>query len=366
MARPRKNEINIPGLYSSKKTGSGKTYWRYRNPVTGTFHGLGDDPVKAAQIAITANERFAEQRINELIGAARVVSGVSVGPITSEWVDRYKRILHQRLEKGELKKKTVELREAGLSDFRNLAGNKLLADITVRDVVQVLEIKTESGATRMAQVVRSTLIDLFKEAQHAGEVSPGFNPALAARNPRVSIARNRLTFSEWEKIFSAAKKYQPWVQNSMLLAVVTGQRRGDIAKMRFSDVWDGLLHIEQEKTGVKLAIPLKLKCEELGISLGEVISRCRDNVLSPYMIHSVYSPKLSHQKISEKFADSRNLTDLQWRNGSPPTFHEQRSLSERLYSKQGIDTQSLLGHRSRKMTDRYHDDRGREWKIIGA
>lgn len=33
----------------------------------------------------------------------------------------------------------------------------------------------------MAQVVRTTLIDVFKEAQHAGEVPPGYNPAEATK-----------------------------------------------------------------------------------------------------------------------------------------------------------------------------------------
>ncbi|RGO38690.1 hypothetical protein DXB20_14315, partial [Escherichia coli] len=45
-------------------------------------------------------------------------------------------------------------------------------------------------------------------------------------------------------------------------------------------------------------------------------------------------------------------------------FHEQRSLSERLYREQGLDTQKLLGHKSRKMTDRYNDDRGKDWIIV--
>ncbi|HCJ5889806.1 TPA: integrase, partial [Klebsiella pneumoniae] len=44
---------------------------------------------------------------------------------------------------------------------------------------------------------------------------------------------------------------------------------------------------------------------------------------------------------------------------------EQRSLSERLYREQGIDTQKLLGHKTMKMTDRYNDDRGKEWIIVG-
>ena len=37
----------------------------------------------------------------------------------------------------------------------------------------------------------------------------------------------------------------------MLLAIVTGQRLGDISRMKFSDIWDDHLHVEQEKTGSK-------------------------------------------------------------------------------------------------------------------
>ncbi len=61
----------------------------------------------------------------------------------------------------------------------------------------------------------------------------------------------------------------------MLLALVTGQRLGDICNLKFSDIWDDMLHITQEKTGSKLAIPLNLKCDALNITLREVISQCR-------------------------------------------------------------------------------------------
>ena len=65
----------------------------------------------------------------------------------------------------------------------------------------------------------------------------------------------------------------------MLLAIVTGQRPGDISDMKFSDIWDDMLHIEQEKTGVKLAIPLSVRCQAIGshyakllLSVGIVLS----------------------------------------------------------------------------------------------
>lgn len=79
----------------------------------------------------------------------------------------------------------------------------------------------------------------------------------------------------------------PCAQNSMLLALVTGQRIGDIVEMKFSDIWDNHLHVTQNKTGMKLAIPLNLRCDAIGLTLADVISKCRDRVVSPYLIHHV-------------------------------------------------------------------------------
>jgi integrase len=64
------------------------------------------------------------------------------------------------------------------------------------------------------------------------------------------------------------------------------------------------------------------------------------------------------------FSKARDKSDIQWGGGSPSTFHEQRSLAERFYEAQGIDTQKLLGHRSPNQTARYHDVRGKSWTII--
>lgn len=40
----------------------------------------------------------------------------------------------------------------------------------VRDIAQLLGVYVMAGQLRMAQVVRTVLVDIFKEAQHAGEV----------------------------------------------------------------------------------------------------------------------------------------------------------------------------------------------------
>lgn len=71
----------------------------------------------------------------------------------------------------------------------------------------------------------------------------------------------------------------------MLLALVTGQRIGDITNMQFSNIRDDMLHVTQEKTGCRIAIPLSLRCMAIDISLREVIAQCRDAVVSKYLIH---------------------------------------------------------------------------------
>lgn len=206
-------------------------------------------------------------------------------------------------------------------------------------------------------------------AQHSGDVPPGFNPAEATRVPK----RERLNFEEWQAIFNAANDMSPYCQNAMLLAIVTGQRLGDIGKMKFSDIWDGYLHIEQTKTGARLAIPLSLRCEVLGMTLEDVVSRCRDRVLSKYLIHhfrstssAVRGEAVLDNTITWAFTQAREKTGLKWNNGTPPTFHEQRSLAERLYRDQGIDTQRLLGHKNQAQTDKYNDDRGKDWMVVEA
>ena len=83
------------------------------------------------------------------------------------------------------------------------------------------------------------LIDVFKEAQHAGEVPPGYNPALATKQPRNRITRQRLSLEEWQIIYGIACKDHKYLGSAMLLAIVTGQRLGDISEMKFNDVCVG-------------------------------------------------------------------------------------------------------------------------------
>ncbi|HBY0122430.1 phage integrase Arm DNA-binding domain-containing protein [Klebsiella pneumoniae] len=368
-ARPRKNNISIPNLYPLFSRKVNKVYWRYKHPITGKFHSLGTDEAEATAIAIEANKRLAEQNTRQILALSNKIAtskGKAITAIT--WLDRYWKIQEERLATGDIKKNTYKQKAKPVALLKERVGMKLISAVDVRDIAQILDEYISEGQPRMAQVIRSVLIDVFKEAQHAGEVPPGHNPALATKQPRRRITRQRLNLNEWQKIFDIADANHKYMGNAMLLALITGQRLGDISRMKFTDVWDDHLHIEQEKTGSKIAIPLALRCDAINWSLREVIARCRDYAVSPYLVHFLHSTsqaergaQVKARTLTMNFSKARDKAKIDWGDGTPATFHEQRSLAERLYEAQGIDTQKLLGHKSPNQTAQYHDDRGKDW-----
>ena len=105
-----------------------------------------------------------------------------------------------------------------------------------------------------------------------------------------------------------------------------------------------------------------------------MINKCRDRVLSKHLVHnstviggSALGSPVAEGSLTQRFAEARDCAKIKIEKGkTPPTFHEQRSLSERLYKAQGINTQELLGHSSAKMTELYHDERKEKWVVIAV
>lgn len=371
-ARPRKNNVSVPNLYPLYSRKVNKVYWRYKHPITGKFHALGTNEAEAIAIATEANTRLAEQRTRQILAISdRIATSKGKAITTSTWLDRYQAIQDDRLKSGDIRLNTYKQKAKPVSLLRERAGMKLISTVDVRDIAQLLEEYISAGQPRMAQVVRSVLIDVFKEAQHYGEVPPGYNPALATKQPRRKITRQRLSLEEWQKIFDIADARHRYMGNAMLLALVTGQRLGDISKMKFSDIWDDHLHVVQEKTGSKIAIPLSLRLDAINWNLRDVVARCRDYAVSPFLIHffratsqAERGAQVKANTLTMNFSKARDMAEIDWGTGTPATFHEQRSLSERLYKEQGIDTRKLLGHKTQQQTDRYHDDRGKGWSKV--
>lgn len=373
-ARPRNHNISIPNLYCKLDKRNGKTYWQYKNPTTGEFTGFGTDAEAAKTAAAELNRMYAEQEVNQAFALLSMKSEKNYGKKSEmplkEWVKKYAQALERHVVKEELTKKTAGERQRIAERLAGRLPRVAVSAVSARDLSAILAEYVSDDKTRMAQVVRGGWIDMFKEAQYAGVIDPGFNPAEATRKPKDEVKRQRLALEDWQKIYAQAKT--PHMQNAMLLAIVTGQRLDDITNMQFSHIKNDMLHVEQGKYGARVAIPLSIRNEEINISLREVITKCRDHVLSKYLVHHVRKiagvkpgNKLSSGGLSQAFSEARELAKVKTAEGKQPsTFHEQRSLSGRLYKKQGINVQALWGHRSAKTSDLYLDERNNEWIVV--
>lgn len=151
----------------------------------------------------------------------------------------------------------------------------------------------------------------------------------------------------------------------MEIALLTRQRVSDICAMKWVDISEGFLHVQQQKTGVKLAIPVTIKLDAANLSLSDTLKRCKSLSQGETIISSTRSEALSSGTVSRYFMRARKESGLSF-SGEPPTFHEIRSLSARLYEKQYGErfAQHLLGHKSDSMAAQYRNDRGREWERI--
>lgn len=379
MGAPRKHNIDIENLYVKLDKRNNKLYWQYKDPFTQTWQSFGTCEETARAAAHELNRLFACQQVEQsyaLIDLAKKKrAGDGVDIRFKDWVERYLSLLDKKLQKGELSRSTVEGRKRAANLLCGRVANTPLKEVGSREMAAILEEFIDQGKFSQAKNIRSDWVDIFKEAQFAGEVPPGFNPVIATRKPQIKVTRARLKLEDWLLIFEHAKKHEsPWAVNALLLAIVTAQRLSDILKMKFKDIKDGYLYVEQGKTGAKLALPLSLRCEAIDLTLGEVVDRCRDNALSPYLVHHVRTTKkyrsgdpINKATASTMFARCRDHVGIVPPEGKTPTsFHEQRSLSERLYEKQGVDTQQLLGHKSAAMTEMYHDEREDGWTFIAA
>lgn len=339
-------------------------YWR--NPLTGEEFNLGAIARRdAISQAIEANH-FIESNFSPVALLDRLASKKEQAITFSDWLERYEVLFKRR----DLAERTIKIRMQQFVYLRDALGSTPITDIETRHIAQFLEGYLACGKTSMAVALRSLLSDVFREAIAEGVIK--HNPVTATRSPAPKVKRERLTIAEFWEIHSSAQSTLPyWVSLGMELALLTGQRREDICEMKKSDVRDNRLWVIQGKTGSQVAIPLDLQLNAAGLMVGDVVKKCMIASQGEYLVGSDSrkagrEPGALHpDTLTKAFVAARKSSSLQL-SDTPPTFHEIRSLSGRLYEKEyGKEfTQKLLGHKSMKMTDKYLDSREKEWAIL--
>lgn len=75
------------------------------------------------------------------------------------------------------------------------------------------------------------------------------------RNPKAVVKRDRLSL---EQFLDIREQASGWLVNAMNLAILSGQRRENIAKVKFSDSRDGYWYLERGNPKMELRIPMSL------------------------------------------------------------------------------------------------------------
>lgn len=302
---------------------------------------------------------------------AQAVSTSQVGRLLSDWLPVYRGILGQRGYKAQ----TVRNRSAAIKHVERIWGSIPVAELKPHRIAADIRREFLPDHSSAACRVLGELRDCYVEAIANGWAEN--NPASHVKPPRHKVLRQRLKFETWQQMRELARTSpQRWLESLLLLALVTGQRRADLAKMRFDDVVDGHLRVVQQKEagkgyGARVAIPLTLRLDAIGMTVGDVIEHCRGSAKpGPTLLRKAGGGPIELSSLSARFAECIQTV---LGDGDPgahrrPSLHEVRSLAARLYTAQGLrDVQTLLGHKNSEMTDLYRDDRGlsaSEWKTV--
>ena len=269
------------------------------------------------------------------------------------------------------KKNTAKTDRTHDKRIRAALGSVRCDALTVMACAELLDGIIAAGQHRTAQAVRSRLIAACQLARQKGWMTD--NPAEVTAAARVKTMRERLTLESFLAVRAQADKVNGWLRGLMNLALVTGADRSTLSELQRRDVLADVLAVKRSKTadstGLVVHIPLHLELECVGLRLRDLV-RNTTGIASPYLIHHTRNhgnaPRGSQvfvDRMSHAFAEARDLAGIGGEH--PPTFHEIRSLTKRLYEAQGnVDTQWLLGHSDAKTARTYADPRGAEPVLV--
>ena len=227
---------------------------------------LRDDLLELIREAVAAGRVTAEQAARPR-ATAEAVAGADRS--VSQWLVVYREILTRKTLKPATRINTA----SNLKHVERLWGSMPIRSLKPRTILAALQ--DGLGTASLRARVQALMKDVCKQAVLDEWIDS--NPVLALDSVRPKIQRKRLSLEAFDAVAEQATLHpQGWVAPMVLLGLVTGQRRADLAKMRFDDVVDGHLHVEQQKEagkgfGTRLAIPLSLRLDAIGLTLGEVI-----------------------------------------------------------------------------------------------
>lgn len=361
MSRPKsKGNRDLPLNCSITNHGT----FRYRHPVTKRDHGLGRDRAQAIEATKILNAELMPENtlVDKVLGITTKKFGEHLDYMESFWKSENK--------KGELADSTLKDYLRYNVKIRECFGDMPALKIQLGDVTAFLE----QHPTGSAKHYRAALRIIFKHAVARGYAKE--NIASQTLPIKHKVLRKRLSLADYKTIYEYA---DPQTRNVMDLFLHTTQRPGDLVKFGFPVKEGGFYHFDvvqgkTKKHGKAAYIRMRVTPP-----LAEVVRRCRDEVVSEYLLHYPFKGKGSlrgkpyhRDTLSRMFKTARDKatkeTGLYKKLDAKerPTLYEIRSLAIYLYDHLGFDAQKIAGHKDRAMTNGYLQGHPVEWTEVEA
>ena len=186
------------------------------------------------------------------------------------------------------------------------------------------------------------LSHLFNKARKWGYTDAP-NPCQGVKGFTESGRDRYVTDAEFQAVWVEATAT---LRDAMDLALLTGQRPGDLLKIKLDDIRDGALFIVQNKTGSERAIEI---VGELAQVIERIAARKRERV-SAYLIQDDNGRPLSMLSLRGRFDKARRAAGvaIQFRDIRAKTASDTGDLAH---------SQRLLRHKNREMTEHYVRER---------
>jgi integrase len=321
----------FPGLALRVSYGGAKA-WTYFYRRYGKLHrlslgrfpamSLGEarDAWRAARLAVSKGESPAH---------IRPTTADSFAAVADEWLKR---------DQGQ-NRSAAEVRRVIERDINPAWGDRLIAAITRRDAIELIDRTADRGALTMARRVHSHLHRLFRWAVGRGIIEN--NPMADLPKPGAVVKRDRvLTDSELAAVWKAAEKIGWPFGPTFRLLMLTGSRRDEIGSLRWSEIHGDEIRIpgERSKTGEPRIIPLSLAAARLIDTL--------PHIGDDFVFTTTGKTPVSGWSKAKRLFDS-TAAEINGRPLAPWRLHDLRRTAATGLQRLGINLQvieSVLGH----------------------
>jgi len=194
-----------------------------------------------------------------------VSKGESPAHIRPTTADTFAATAEEWLQRDQAQNRSVaEVRRTIEHDVMPAWGDRLIAMIARRDVLELIDGVADRGAITMARRLHSHLHRLFRWAVGRGILE--VNPMADLPKPGKAVKRDRvLDAGELRAVWKAAEKTAWPFGPATKLLILTAARREEIGALRWSEIHGNEIHLpgERSKAGEPRIIPLSPAAVEL-------------------------------------------------------------------------------------------------------